>query len=109
LGRARILNDCSEDTPLAPAPEWTLDASLAGTGLQRFVGHGREQPAQDETAEAEESCEPALPAPRRWGLSAEAVAHLGDRLSQVWLRLRDGCTTRTRDTSAHAYDYRRAQ
>ena len=94
---------------MAPAPEWTLDDSLAGTGLQRFVGHGREQPAQDETAEADESCEPALHAPRRWGLSAEAVAHLGDRLYQFWLRFRDGFTTRTRDTSEHAYDYLRAQ
>jgi len=50
-----------------------------------------------------------LHAPRRWGLSAEAVAHLGDRLSQFWLRVRGSFTTRTRDTSAHAYDYLRAQ
>src|SRR5499426_3046770 len=104
-----MLNDCSEDAPMAPSPEWTLDDSLAGTELQRFVGHGREQPAQDETAEADKSCEPALPAPQRWGLSAEAVAHLGDRLYQFWLRFRDGFTTRTRDTSEHAYDYLRAQ
>ena len=94
---------------MAPYPEWTLDNSLAGTGLWRFVGHGREQPAQDETAEADESCEPALHAHRRWGLSAEAVAHLGDRLYQFWLRFRGGLTTRTRDTSEHAYDYLRAQ
>jgi hypothetical protein len=104
-----MLNDCSENAPMAPYPEWTLDASLAGTGLQRFVGHGREQPAQDETAEADESCEPALHAPRRWGLAAEAVAHLGDRLYQFWLRFRGGFTTRTRDTSEHAYNYLRAQ
>ena len=64
---------------------------------------------QAETAEAYESYEPALHAPRRWGLSAEAVAHLGDRLSQFGLRFRGGFTTRTRDTSAHAYDYLRAQ
>jgi len=94
---------------MAPYPEWTLDNSLAGTGLWRFVGHGREQPAQDETAEADESCEPALHAPRRWGLSAEAVADLGDRLYQFWLRFRGSFTTRTRDTSEHAYDYLRAQ
>jgi len=94
---------------MAPYPEWTLDNSLAGTGLWRFVGHGREQPAQDETAEADESCEPALHAHRRWGLSAEAVAHLGDRLYQFWRRFRGGFTTRTRDPSEHAYDYLRAQ
>jgi SRSO17 transposase len=94
---------------MAPSPEWPLEESLAGTGLQRFVGHGREQPAQDETAETDESCEPALHAPRRWGLSAEAVAHLGDRLYQFWLRFRGGFTTRTRDTSEHAYDSLRAQ
>lgn len=94
---------------MAPSPEWPLDDSLAGTGPQRFVGHGREQPAQDETAEADESCEPALHAPQRWGLSAEAVAHLGDRLYQFWLRFRGGFTTRTRATSEHAYDYLRAQ
>ena len=58
-----MLNDCSENAPMAPSPEWRLDNSLAGTGLQQFVGHGREQPAQDEMAEADESCEPALHAP----------------------------------------------
>jgi len=94
---------------MAPSPERLLEESLTGTGLRRFVGHGQEQPAQDEMAEAYESCEPALHAPQRWGLSAEAVARLGDRLSQFWLRFRGGFTTRTRDTSEHAYDYLRAQ
>src|SRR5262249_56195852 len=41
--------------------------------------------------------------------SAEAVAHLGDRLCQFWLRFRSCFTTRTRDTSERAYDYLRAQ
>src|SRR5262245_52515105 len=90
-------------------PERPLEQSLAGTGLRRLGGHGWEQPAQDETAKAYESCEPALLAPQRWGWSAEAVAHLGDRLYQFWRRFRGGFTTRTRDTSAHAYDYLRAQ
>ena len=94
---------------MAPYPEWTLEESLAGTGPQRFVAHGRERSAPDEPAEAYESGEPVLQAPRRWGLSAEAVAHLGDRLYQFWLRFRSGFTTRTRDTSEHAYDYLRAQ
>jgi SRSO17 transposase len=94
---------------MAPSPEWPLEESPAGTGLQRFVGHGREQPAQDEPAETDESYEPALHAPRRWGLSAEAVAQVGDRLYQFWRRFRGGFTTRTRDTSEHAYDSLRAQ
>ena len=94
---------------MAPYPEWTLEESRAGTGLQWLVGHGRARPAQDEPAEASERCEPALHAPRRWGLSAEAVAHLGDHLSQFWLRFRGCFTTRTRDTSEHAYDSLRAQ
>jgi len=94
---------------MAPYPEWPLEESLAGTGLRRFVGHWQERLAQDETAEASERCEPALDVPRRWGLSAEAVAHLGDHLSQFWRRFRGCFTTRTRDTSEHAYDYLRAQ
>jgi SRSO17 transposase len=94
---------------MALYPEWTLEESRAGTGLRRLVGHERARPAQDETAEASARCEPALHAPRRWGLSAEAVAHLGDRLSQFWLRFRGCFTTRTRATSARAYDYLRAQ
>ena len=94
---------------MAPYPEWTLEEHLAGTGLRRVVSHGRERPAQDEPIEVSERCEPAWHAPRRWGLSAEAVAHLGDRLSQFWRRFRGCFTTRTRDTSAHAYDYLRAQ
>jgi SRSO17 transposase len=94
---------------MTPSPEWTLEERLAGTGLRRLSGHGQERPAEDEPAEASERCEPALYAPGRGGLSAEAVAHLGDRLSQFWLRFRGCFTTRTRDTSAHAYDYLRAQ
>ena len=90
---------------MAPYPEWTLEEKLAGTRLRRLSEPERERPAQDEPAEAYEGCELALHAPRRWGLSAEAVAHLGDRLSQFWLRFRGCFTTRTRDTSTHAYDY----
>src|SRR5215831_2008709 len=104
-----LSNDCSEDPPMALYPERPPEESLAGTGLRRFVGHERERPAQNETADAYEYCEPVLHAPRRWGLSAEAVAHLGDHLLQFWLRFRSCFTTRTRDTSAHAYDYLRAQ
>jgi SRSO17 transposase len=94
---------------MAPYSEGTLEESLAGTGPQRFVAHGRERSAPDEPAEADESGEPVWQAPRRGGLSAEAVAHLGDRLYQCWRRFRSGFTPRTRDTSAHAYDSLRAQ
>jgi hypothetical protein len=94
---------------MAPYPEWSLEESHAGTGLRRLIGHWGERPAQDETAEVSERCEPALHVPRRWGLSAEAGAHLGDRLSQFWRRFRGCFTTRTRDTSERAYDDLRAQ
>jgi SRSO17 transposase len=104
-----MLSDCSEDAPMAPSPEWPLEESRAGTGLRQLVGHWRERPAQNEAADAYEYCEPALHAPRRWGLSAEAVAHLGDRLCQFWRRFRGCFTTRTRDTSERAYDDLRAQ
>jgi SRSO17 transposase len=104
-----MLSDCSEDAPMAPYPEWTLEESRAETGLRQLVGHERERLAQNETDEASAYGEPALHAPRRWGLSAEAVAHLGDCLCQFWRRFRGCFTTRTRDTSEHAYDYLRAQ
>src|SRR5262252_744792 len=104
-----MLSDYSEDAPMAPDLKWPLEESRAGTGLRWLGGHGRAQPVPDEPVEASERCEPALPAPQRWGLSAEAVAHLGDCLFQFWLRFRGCFTTRTRDTSAHAYDYLRAQ
>ena len=94
---------------MAPYPEWTLEERLAGTRLRRLSEPERERPAPDEPAEAYEGCERALHAPRRWGLSAEAVAHLGGRLSQCWLRFRGCFTPRTRDTSERAYDYLRAQ
>src|SRR5262247_2548616 len=94
---------------MTPYPEWILEERLAGTGWHRLSEPGREWPASVEPAEASACGEPALPAPQRWGLSAEAVAHLGDCLFQFWLRFRGCFTTRTRDTSAHAYDYLRAQ
>ena len=94
---------------MAPSPECPLEESRAGIGLWQWVGHERERLAQNETAEAYEYCEPALHVPRRWGLSAEAVAQLGDRLFQFGLRFHGCFTPRRRDTSAHAYDYRRAQ
>jgi hypothetical protein len=94
---------------MAPYPEWILEESLAGTGWRRLSEQGWERLAPDEPVEASACGEPALHAPRRWGLSAEAVAHLGERLSQCWRRFRGCFTTRTRDTRTHASDYLRAQ
>jgi hypothetical protein len=94
---------------MAPYPEWTLAESRGGTGLRRFVAHGWERPVQDKPTEGSKRCEPALHAPQRWGLSAEAVPQVGDRLFQFWLCFRGCFTTRTRDTSAHASAHRRAQ
>src|SRR4029453_10101223 len=109
LGTSRRLSDCSEDAPMAPSPEGPLGESRAGLGFRKLFGNGRNRPGKKEGPVASGSCEPALHAPRRWGLSAEAVAHLGDRLCQFWRRFCGCFTTRTRDTSERAYDDLRAQ
>lgn len=44
---------------------------------------------------------------QRWGLPAEAVADLADRLRRVWSRFRECYTTKTRDTSEYAWVYLR--
>lgn len=41
-------------------------------------------------------------APQRWGLPAEAVADLGNRLRYFWERFRACLKTQTRDGAAHA-------
>lgn len=45
--------------------------------------------------------------PDRWGLPADAVASLGDRLHALWTRFRPCFTTSTRDGSLHAWTYLR--
>ena len=48
-----------------------------------------------------------LAAPQRWGLPAEAIADLGDRLRRFWGRFRACFKTHTRDSAAHAWTYLR--
>jgi SRSO17 transposase len=45
--------------------------------------------------------------PVRWGLSAEGIGDLGNRLRDFWERYRDGFKTKTRDASGHAWTYLR--
>jgi len=45
--------------------------------------------------------------PQRWGLPAEAVADLGNRLRGFWVRFRPCFKTQTRDGSGHAWTYMR--
>lgn len=45
--------------------------------------------------------------PQRWGLPAEAVADLADRLRRVWSRFRGCFKTQTRDSSQQAWVYLR--
>jgi SRSO17 transposase len=45
--------------------------------------------------------------PDRWGLPADAVASLAERLQAVWTRFRPCFTTTTRDPSFHAWTYLR--
>jgi len=86
-----------------------LEQSPAGAAQQWFVGPHGERVAADETAAAMESDVRDLHDPCRWGLSAKATSTVGARLYEFWLRFRDCFTTRTRDTSTHAYHYLRGQ
>jgi SRSO17 transposase len=86
-----------------------LEPSPAGAAQQGFVGPHGERAAADETAAALESDVRDLHDPCRWGLSAKATSTVGARLYEFWLRFRDCFTTRTRDTSTHAYHYLRGQ
>ncbi len=45
--------------------------------------------------------------PDRWGLPADAVASLAERLHALWSRFRPCFRTTTRDGSAHAWVYLR--
>jgi len=45
--------------------------------------------------------------PNRWGLPAEAIADLGNRLHSFWERFRGCFKTRTRDAAEHAWTYLR--
>src|SRR2546427_5001092 len=86
-----------------------LEHSPAGAVPRRFVGHHGEWAAADEPTEVAESDVRDLHDPCRWGLSAAATATVGARLYEFWLRFRDCCTTRTRDTSANVYNSLRGQ
>jgi len=48
-----------------------------------------------------------LGAPQRWGLPAEVIADLGDRLRRFWSRFQACFQTQTRNGSAHAWTYLR--
>ena len=87
----------------------TLEDSRERVPLPRFGGDDRERPADDAAAEAFDSLQGALRDPRRWGLSAEAIGTLGERLYAFWHRFRGCFKTCTRDTSGRAYDYLRGQ
>jgi len=94
---------------MQPWNKLPLEQSPARATRRRLVGHHGEWPADNETAEAAESDAADLYAPRRWGLSAEAVSTVGERLYEFWLRFRDCFKTRTRDPSANAYNSLRGQ
>jgi SRSO17 transposase len=49
----------------------------------------------------------ALFDPQRWGLPAEAVMDLANRLQRIWERYHDCFTTKTRDTSPYGFSYLR--
>ena len=86
-----------------------LEQSPAGATQRQWVGQPGEWPTDNKTAEAAESCIGDLRDPRRWGLSAEAISTVGERLYEFWLRFRACFKTRTRDPSANAYSSLRGQ
>ncbi|MDI6770689.1 MAG: hypothetical protein QMD04_13585, partial [Anaerolineales bacterium] len=45
--------------------------------------------------------------PNRWGLPAEAIADLGNRLQRFWERFRSNFKTKTRDGAGHGWTYLR--
>jgi SRSO17 transposase len=85
----------------------TLEDGHERVPLLRCGGDDRERPADAAAAEALDRLPGALHDPRRWGLSAEAIGTLGERLYAFWHRFRGCCKTGTRDTSGRAYDYLR--
>jgi SRSO17 transposase len=86
-----------------------LEQSPAGAPRRPWVWQSGEGPAENETDEAAESDVWDLHAPHRWGLSAEAISTVGEGLYECGRRFRDCFKTRTRDTSAKAYNYLRGQ
>ena len=64
----------------------TLEDGRERVPLRRFGGDDRERPTDDAAAEAFDSLPGALHDPRRWGLSAEAIGTLGERLYAFWYR-----------------------
>ena len=94
---------------MASCDKLTLEDSRGRVLLPRFGGHDRERPADDAVTEACDSVEGALHDSRRWGLSAEAICTLGERLYEFWQRFRGCFKTCTHDTSGRAYDYLRGQ
>jgi SRSO17 transposase len=87
----------------------TLEDGRERVPLLRCGGDDRERPTDEAAAEAFDSLPGARHAPRRWGLSAEAIGTLGERLYAFWDRFRGCFKTGTRDTSGRAYDYLRGQ
>ena len=81
-----------------------LEDSRERGPLPRFGGDDRERPADDAAAEAFDTLQGARHAPRRWGLSAEAIGTWGERLYAFWHRWRGCFKTCTRATSGRAYD-----
>src|ERR1044072_9654228 len=87
----------------------TLEDAGGRGPLPGCGGDDRERPAADAAAEACDSLKGALHDPERWGLSAEAIGTLGERLSEFLQRFHGCFKTSTRDTSGHAYAYLRGQ
>src|SRR5215468_3711383 len=97
-----MLRDGAEEPAMESCYTLPLEDSRDRGPLPWFGGDNRERPAADAAAEAFDNLKGALHDPRRWGLSAEAIGTLGERLYEFWQRFRNGFKTCTRDTSGCA-------
>src|SRR5262252_6996428 len=104
-----MLRDGAEEPAMESCYKLPLEASCDRGPLPWFGGDAWERPAADAAAEAFDSLKGALHDAQRWGLSAEAIGTLGERLYEFWQRFHGCFKTSTRDTSGRAYDYLRGQ
>src|SRR5215470_6340994 len=98
-----MLRDGAEEPAMESCYKLPLEDSCDRGPLPWFGGDARERPAADAAAEAFDSLQGALHDAPRWGLSAEAIGTLGERLYEFWQRFHGCFKTSTRDTSARLH------
>jgi hypothetical protein len=78
-----MFRDCAEDTPMPPWDTLPLEQRSAGATQRQFVGQYGERPADNEIAEAAESCVWDLHDPSRWCPSTAVLPTVGESTPMV--------------------------